>query len=232
MDTNTAILPPAMLGLWVRCIRESRDWSQEAVAEASGLTVRTVQRVEAGKPSSVSTRRSLARGLGYDDHGIFDTPDFMINVHKLLSEIGGANQAAMEKQFPDHVKLPTQRIKGGDALGKIADISNGLVLHMDDEIGQKAKEIAAALFDYLRDLADISDELSFADKLSYSQEMGVMFDDLEANGATAYSAIRKAQFVGSNWPDKTPMAMTIAYVTVVPIGNSMTEMMVPSRLSM
>lgn len=232
MDTNTAMLPPAMLGFWVKCIRKSINWSQEAVAEASGLTVRTVQRIEAGEPSSVSTRRSLARGLGYDNHGIFDTPDFVMGVHKMLSEIGEFNQETMEKQFPDHVKLPAERVKGGDSLGRIADISNGLVLHMDDEVSQAAKETAAALFDYLRDLSDISGDLSFTDKLTYSQEMGTMFGDLEANGATAYSAVRKAQFVGSNWPDKTPMAMTIVYVTVVPIGKSMTEMMVPRRLSM
>lgn len=231
METNTAMLPTAMLGFWVKCVRKSMNWSQEAVAEASGVTVRTVQRIEAGEPSSVSTRRSLARGLGYDNHGIFDTPDFAMSVHKILSEIGGANQEAMEKQFPDRITLPAERIKGGDALGRIADISNGLVLHMDDEISQGAKETAAALFDYLRDLSDIRDDLSFTDKLSYSQEMGTMFGDLEANGATAYSAVRKAQFVGNNWPDKTPMAMTIVYVTVVPIGKSMTEMTVPRRLS-
>lgn len=232
MNTNTAMLPPAMLGFWVKCIRKSMNWSQEAVAEASGLTVRTVQRVEAGEPSSVSTRRSLARGLGYDNHGIFDTPDFVMSVHKILSEIGESNQEAMEKQFPDHIKLPVERIKGGEALGRIADVSNGLVLHMDDEISQEAKETAAVLFDYLRDLGDISDELSFTEKLSYSQEMGTMFADLEVSGATAYSAMRKTQFVGSNWPDKTPMAMTIVYVTVVPIAKSLKEMMVPRRLSM
>lgn len=232
MDTNTLKLPPAMLGIWVKCIRKSMEWSQEAVAEASGLTVRTVQRVEAGHPSSVSTRRSLARGLEYDNPDIFDTPDFIINVQKFLSEIGGSNEEAMKKQFPDHIKLPAERIKGGEALGRIADISNGLVLHTDEEISQDAKETAAALFDYLRDLGDISDALSFTDKLSYSKEIGEIFKDLEANGATAYSGIRKSQFVGSNWPNKTPIAMTVVYVTVVPIGKSLTEMMVPRRLSM
>lgn len=232
MENNTTMLPPAMLGFWVKCIRKGMNWSQEAVAEASGLTVRTVQRVEAGEPSSVSTRRSLARGLGYDNHGIFDTPDFITSVHKILSEVGEANKEAMEKQFPDHIKLPAERIKGGDTLGKLAEISDGLVLHMDDDISQDAKEIAAGLFDYLRDLGDVSDELSYTEKLSYSQEMGTMLADLEASGATAYTATRKAQFVGSNWPDKTPMAMTIVYVTVVPAGKTMAEMMVPRSLKM
>lgn len=232
MDTNTATLPPAMLGFWVKCIRKSMNWSQEAVAEASGLTVRTVQRVEAGEPSSVSTRRSLARGLGYGNHDIFDTPDFILDVHKILSEIGESNREAMEKQFPDHIKLPAARVTGGDALGWIADISGGLVLHMDDEISLVAKEKAAALFDYLQELIDVIDLLSFTEKLDYSQEVGVMLTDLETNGATAYYSTRKAQFVGSNWPNKAPIAMTIVYVTVVSSAKSLTEMMVPRRLSM
>ena len=55
---------PKFLAFWTRCIREASHWSQEALAASSGLDVRTIQRIEAGRPASITTRRALARGLG------------------------------------------------------------------------------------------------------------------------------------------------------------------------
>lgn len=37
--------------------------------------------------------------------------------------------------------------------------------------------------------------------------------------------------VGATWADKTPVPMTIAYLTVVPAEKVLTDMMVPRRLS-
>jgi transcriptional regulator with XRE-family HTH domain len=51
-----------------KALRETMNWSQEALAASSGLDVRTVQRIEAGNARvSVTTRRALAKGLGYDN---------------------------------------------------------------------------------------------------------------------------------------------------------------------
>jgi transcriptional regulator with XRE-family HTH domain len=63
---TTPILDPSILAWWTRAIREASQWSQEALAEASGVDVRTIQRVEAGRRTDITTRRALARGLGYD----------------------------------------------------------------------------------------------------------------------------------------------------------------------
>ena len=59
-------------------------WSQEALAASANLTPRTIQRIEAGEPSSIATRRSLARGLGYENPDIFEDPEFIATVLKLL----------------------------------------------------------------------------------------------------------------------------------------------------
>jgi transcriptional regulator with XRE-family HTH domain len=50
-------------GAAVRTHRESRSWSQEHLAKASGLSVRTVQRVEAEGVGSAETRLALAAAL-------------------------------------------------------------------------------------------------------------------------------------------------------------------------
>ncbi|HUL92662.1 MAG TPA: helix-turn-helix domain-containing protein [Burkholderiales bacterium] len=41
-------------------LRLKRGWSQQQLAEASGLSVRTIQRIETGHPASVETLKSLA----------------------------------------------------------------------------------------------------------------------------------------------------------------------------
>lgn len=44
----------------IRKLRLQKGWSQEQLAELSGLSVRTIQRIERGYPSSLETRSALA----------------------------------------------------------------------------------------------------------------------------------------------------------------------------
>lgn len=44
----------------VQKLRLQRGWSQEQLAEVSGLSVRTVQRIERGQPASLETLKALA----------------------------------------------------------------------------------------------------------------------------------------------------------------------------
>ena len=44
----------------VQKLRLQRGWSQQQLAELSGLSVRTIQRVENGQPASTETLKSLA----------------------------------------------------------------------------------------------------------------------------------------------------------------------------
>src|SRR5690606_12785869 len=48
----------------VRTLREQNSWSQEHLANAAGLSTRTVQRVEADGIGSAETRLALAGALG------------------------------------------------------------------------------------------------------------------------------------------------------------------------
>lgn len=44
----------------VKKLREQRNWSQEQLAKMAGLSLRTIQRVEAGNKASLETLKSLA----------------------------------------------------------------------------------------------------------------------------------------------------------------------------
>ena len=51
-------------GALVRTLREQKSWSQEHLASAAGLSVRTVQRVETESSGSSETRLALGAALG------------------------------------------------------------------------------------------------------------------------------------------------------------------------
>ena len=52
----------------VRRLRTDRGWSQEQLAIASGLSLRTIQRVEADGTASMGTKVSLAATFGVQQH--------------------------------------------------------------------------------------------------------------------------------------------------------------------
>jgi transcriptional regulator with XRE-family HTH domain len=224
-------LDPKLLGLWTRCIRDASYWSQEAVAASAGLDVRTIQRIEAGKPASITTRRALAKGLGYENHDIFQDPTFITTVHRLLSDLQKLKHEEIEVQFPDHIQLPVTRVTSGETLGQLANSSEATLLHADEMLLPEAKELAASLFDYLRDIVDISDDASFSDQLAYNKEMHGMLQKLEGLGTSVYSAVRATKMTGAFWADKTPMPIRIGYLAIVPSDRALTDIMVSRRLS-
>ncbi len=47
----------------IQKLRLQRGWSQEQLAELSGLSVRTIQRLERGQPASVESLKALGAVL-------------------------------------------------------------------------------------------------------------------------------------------------------------------------
>jgi transcriptional regulator with XRE-family HTH domain len=169
MPVDVQLLSPSTLGFWTRCIRTASHLSQEALAEASGLPTRTIQRIEAGRPTSVTTRRSLARGLGYENLDVFEDPEFIAEIHKLLERIADHGE---QKQHPGHIKLKATPVRTGEALGHLVAASSAYLFHCDDGLSPDVKEQAAALFDLLQDYGDCWADLSHANRLTATQGFG------------------------------------------------------------
>lgn len=72
----------------VKKLRDKNDWSQEQLAEYSGLNVRTIQRVESGQKASIETLKSLA--------SVFE-----VEISKLTEEI-----TVIDKKAEQWKKLP------------------------------------------------------------------------------------------------------------------------------
>jgi transcriptional regulator with XRE-family HTH domain len=83
----------------VRALRERKSWSQEHLANASGLSVRTVQRVEVEGVASAETRLALAAALDVPVADLMAAPppsDRTISDNRLPRFAAGERVAAEE----------------------------------------------------------------------------------------------------------------------------------------
>lgn len=229
MTLDTQAIPPKMLGDWTRILRMTSKLSQDALAEASGLTARTIQRVESGERASLTTRRCLARGLGYDDPDIFDDPAFVGTVTGFFESLQASQIKAEEALHPDHIKLEVTPTANGAGIAGLIGCCNAWVFHCDESASPEAQAEAAALFDNLQDYGDIWSELSHGDRLEAQRSFGAMLDGLASMGLRAYQAMRPTRMVGANWTNNTPISFTIGYVTIVPAEQELSHILVPKR---
>jgi transcriptional regulator with XRE-family HTH domain len=88
----------------VRKLRLQRGWTQEHLAEVTGLSVRSIQRIERGQPYSMETRNSLAATFEVD-HSILKPGEANMNDDKSLKsdEAEAIDYVRGLKEFYGHV---------------------------------------------------------------------------------------------------------------------------------
>jgi transcriptional regulator with XRE-family HTH domain len=220
------LLDPKTLAWWVQSLRHASGWSQETLAELSGLTVRTVQRVEAGFPSSVDTRRALAIGFGYGDVDAFNKPEMAHKLAEIIQEI-----RQIEEQASDLIQLPATRATSGSELGRFAETISAHAASYDDELTRDASETAAAIVDYMRDYADVNDLYSERERLNAYDDLGDLLEELIRQGGAIYYAVRHVRLVGETWKDKTPLPLAVGYISAIKNDRDIKYIAAPKRVS-
>ncbi len=211
---TTTLIDPKLLGFWARCVRESQYLSQEALAEAAGITMRTVQRFEAGETVQIGSRRSLAKALRYGDQDTFDDPKFAATVLGFFDDLKAFQQKQVDDQHPDQMRLPAQLVCSGEEAIQFAQGNDAVCFDISTDLNRATKTIVATFADYVCDVGEL-DDLSAATSLTFANEFDDMLKALKAEGAIVYTAKHDRKFVGENWADKTPMSMTLGYLVVV-----------------
>jgi len=80
----------------VQKLRLQHGWSQQQLAEASGLSVRTVQRIEAGYPASTESLKSLA--------AVFEVDFSTLNPEQNMSPTASSPSEQQEQEAFAHVR--------------------------------------------------------------------------------------------------------------------------------
>lgn len=211
---NTHRVSGQDLAVIIRTLREIREWSQDTLSALSGLSIRTIQRVECGEPSNTDTRQALARAFELDDIDAFNKPFHLPDPKQM--------QAERERFEREHVTLEAHIATSGRDLVRLFDTADMSSSSSVVELEEDAAEAFAGLVDYLRDYRDCSDVMSETDKLGAGRDVQQYFDRLIGAGYSVVCARRKTALVAKSWPDQAPVKMTIVYLVVYPKGKEPT----------
>lgn len=199
-------LTPHELAGVVRVFRDMRGWSQEQLAEISGLSARTVQRVEEGAPSSLDTRRALAVAFGFEDVDAFNKPYVIPTAEEMA--------AAKERFEKERVTLKAVRVESGKQLAALAAGANAWMFSEGADLSGPAEEAFASLSDYCRDYAECKELYSASDRLGAHQELDTYLASLTAEGVCLAAATRSALL--RSQPSTPGVRMDILYVVAFP----------------
>jgi DNA-binding XRE family transcriptional regulator len=218
-------MTPAEVGLLVKLYRESMEWTQETLAELAGVTPRTVQRVEAGDPSSPDTRRALARAFQIPNMDIFLNP----NPFPTSEEI-----AEQKAQFErEHIVLDAKVVNGRDITtmfsgghGYHAMTAAALV-----ELPKESQDAFATITDFARDCMDVADVASNREMLDYGDQLDEFIGELRTAGYCLAAAVCHTSLTSDSWADKKPLPWTILYLLAAPLAQPPSKIAIPKKLS-
>lgn len=219
------LLTPDELALLVRASRESRKWSQEQLAAISGLSTRTVQRVENAKPSDLDTRRALARAFELEDIDALNKP-FNVPTEDELRE----TQAKFERE---HVTLTAMPLTGGGR-----QLATLFAQHAADmctpglELPREVEEVFARLVDYLREYRECEELYSEVDKLEVYGETQSYIGQLHDMGVSLRFAERHVALNTNPAPGAAPFKTSILYLVAFRVGHEPGEFVTPRHVTL
>ncbi|WP_312709402.1 helix-turn-helix transcriptional regulator [Stenotrophomonas sp.] len=210
------LLTPDEVGACIRQFRQMRHWSQEQLAEISGLNVRTVQRVEQGDSASFDTRRALARAFELNDIDALNKP-FSLPTDEEL-------KAAQEQFERDHVTLAVTPLTTGRQLASLVTSCEMDLSEPAIELPREAAAEFASLVDYYREYRECHDLYSETDKLEIYDDLQRHIDTLRVLGVSlTYGQRGVALRMGSG----LPMSATCLYVVAFRLGQEPSQIVTP-----
>lgn len=202
------LLTPEELAMLVKAFREIRHWSQEQLEDVSGLSVRTIQRVEGGKPSGLDTRRALARAFGFEDIDALNKP-YTIPTEDQLK----ADKEEFDRQ---NVTLPASPVTTGKDLARLVEATSMDMSTSAFELPREADERFAELIDYFREYRDCADVYSEREKFEVYDDLQRQIDALRALEVSLCCATRKVAIRTSSGK---PLPATLLYLVAFPLGK-------------
>lgn len=214
-QTQPRLLTEDELALVVRFFRESRRWSQEQLADLSGLSVRTIERLEGGDTSGFDTRRAIARAFGFEDIDALNKPFSIPTAEEM--------QAAKEKFNRQHVMLKALPLETGKQLAKLAEAHSMDLSTPGFDMSREADEEFSALIDYMREYRDCSDLYTEVQKFDVYDELQRHIDGLNALGVSLHYSERKVKLRLNGEEEAEPFDASVLYVVGFPVGKEPEE---------
>jgi len=208
----------------VRMMRGLMEWSQETLAELSGLTVRSIQRTEAGQQVSTDTKRAIARAFGCDDLDFFMRPITAVSLEKLE-----AQKAAFDR---DHLILDAGLVDGRGIIRLLLKAKGFRAIGPGNtiELPRSVEDAYAAILDFVRDCMDVMDVAGRAEMLGYGDQIDKLAEPMRAAGYCLIAATREANLSSRIGQGAKPLPTTIIYVVAGPIRGAPKQIVVRQNI--
>lgn len=186
--------------------------------------MRTIQRVEAGQPSSIDTRRAIARAFGCDDLDFFTRPVVSTSPEKLTEQ-----KEAFDR---DHLVLDAEVVDGRGVIRRLLDASGFHAIGPGSTVAlpPAAEDAYAAVLDFLRDCMDVADEAGRAEMLGCGDTIEELAEPLRTAGFCLLAAVWEVRFTSGGGQGASPMLTTIIYVVAAPSVGAPKHIVVPRKV--
>ncbi|WP_329911891.1 helix-turn-helix transcriptional regulator [Serratia quinivorans] len=202
----------------VKLIRKNRNWSQEQLAAICDLSLRTIQRVEKGEPSTLDTRRALARAFEANDIDAFNKP---INI---LSDVGIKNE--QEKIENSHTSITATKLTSGRVLLEIAEDCLACCFYSSFDMNPDAEKFFASLKDYFQEYSECHDLYSNIQKIDVEKDMQSFIKSLNRSGVSLVYANTQTKLTNQC---NEPIIMKAVYICSFPIGKEPETLLIPKE---
>jgi transcriptional regulator with XRE-family HTH domain len=175
MDTMSR--DPAYIAHQVKFLRKMLGLTQENLADAAGLTTRTIEKIESGKHRpEEQTLRSLARALNMD----------VAYFQKPTPEQEARQKDEIKRAIRKMVLVPTDPILSTSDFLSAFQQRHAFRFDTSAVQSEEALEVVAPLIDWIKDLDGIWDECSMSEQLRYARGFAEQCAQLEAFGLVCY----------------------------------------------
>lgn len=224
-ETQPRLLTPVEVAAIVKAMRGQMTWSQELLSEFAGVTPRTIQRLEAGQPSSTSTRRDVAAAFGWPQD-FFDVPRAIPTESDLA-----AQQATFDLEY---LILDAAPVDGRGVITRLLEATGHRAMMPCSlaQLPRDAQDAFAAVADYVHDCLDAICDATMTDALMYGDELTELTVPLLEAGYRLHLGVRQTSVSNPAWVDPTPMPLTVLYVIAAPDGHAMAHVAVKRRMAM
>lgn len=222
VDRELRPYTPEEVGRLVQMMRGGLGWSQETLAEISGVVTRTIQRLEAGEGSSADTRQAVCRAFQIDD------PHWLSRSHEIMTPEAAEREAARIRE--GFVAVDVVQVDGRALVRRIAESHPGIGMRAvsPGNVGtpdRHAEDLFAGLVDAVTHLLDDLEDMGMVEMLAVGDELQSTMDELAAHGWGVRLGSRVANV------NAFPHRLAISYVVVAPVRSTTTTVLVPKLVA-
>ncbi|MBX9791836.1 MAG: helix-turn-helix domain-containing protein [Sphingomonas sp.] len=199
---------PLYIAEQVKFIRKMHPLTQDNLADASGLSTRTIEKVESGRHRpDEQTLRSIARAAQVDV-SFFEKPTPQQEDRRRAETLRAQRKTVVAPINP----VRTAR----DFLGAFLQ-REAFTVDTSAVTDEAALDVAAAMADWVRDCGDIWDDCYMSQRLDYAREFVKLGRQLEELGYFCYMGSHRMQL---RQKDQSRLIFTVGLMTVLPKEGS------------